>query len=793
VSVNVQAGSPYEPDDEFEFIPPRERLRRGGGWLAAFLTFVMLIVVAWTVQAADWSEGLGLVQTAIAGGALVGLALALTSWGSFGSFLYSLVACVAWVCTLLVRGFLQTPDLHAGIVELLNRNVVWASNLVYHRPSADNLIFVLQLLILGWWMGHFAMWMVFRRHSAWLAAVPPALGLLFNAYYSPKNLTGYLLLFLLIVLMLAIRVELAKNEVRWQLAHIRYAPDIYLDFLRDGFVFAIAVVAITWLIPGGAYERRWADLYQPLDSNWRDVQSTWNRAFTNLRYPTTAQVTTFGKSLTLGGPVALTDRPIFEAQVDRRVYWRASAFDSYTGSQWLNTDSKVMSVDKGKPLPEPDYQLTKEVTATVRTLEMGQDVLFTPPQPGRASLPVNVDYTPSVVPAGTPTGSQSVLAVSLLRSRGGLAKDSVYQVVSRPSEAPPDLLRADDLPAPQEIKQRYMQVPDSLPLRVRELAGQITQPYDNAYDKATAVEAYVRSFPYNNQIAAPPKGEDGVDYFLFDIKQGYCDYYASAMAVMLRVAGVPTRFVVGYTPGEATTQPGTYLIREENAHAWVEVYFPEYGWVQFEPTASQPILERPAPLPAALQSKQEAPPTPEPRERPERQPEDAGTFGSGSILGMKINQPANPMLRWLVGHQVPVAVTLLLACLIALAVASLRRRERRLLIPDSGIVARLFDLLPSWAGRLHVPWPASHTPLEHAQALGAAVPAAAPQADHLAQLYVAQRYGRQDLPQDSLVAAAEDWRVLRPALWRRWLLDLAPVKRRQRRSKARAEAPRSGS
>src|SRR5512135_2145187 len=153
----------------------------------------MLATVAWCVQAADWSEGLQLVQTAVIAGALVSLLLALTNWDSLFTTLYSLLACIAWVATLLVRGFLNAPDMHTGLIEIARRNAVWITNLVNRQPSADNLIFVLQLLVLGWWMGHFAMWMVFRHQNVWLAALPAGIGLMFNAYYSPKPLTGYLL------------------------------------------------------------------------------------------------------------------------------------------------------------------------------------------------------------------------------------------------------------------------------------------------------------------------------------------------------------------------------------------------------------------------------------------------------------------------------------------------------------------------------------------------------------------------------------------------------------------------
>ena len=106
------------------------------------------------------------------------------------------------------------------------------------------------------------------------------------------------------------------------------------------------------------------------------------------------------------------------------------------------------------------------------------------------------------------------------------------------------------------MTERYLQLPDTVPFRVRDLAAKITAAYDNPYDKAEAIEAVLRTYEYNQGIAAPPPGADAVDYFLYDVKQGYCDYYASAMVVMLRSVGIPARFAVGYTPGKAVPQQG---------------------------------------------------------------------------------------------------------------------------------------------------------------------------------------------------------------------------------------------
>jgi hypothetical protein len=145
---------------------------------------------------------------------------------------------------------------------------------------------------------------------------------------------------------------------------------------------------------------------------------------------------------------------------------------------------------------------------------------------------------------------------------------------------------------PDEIRTKYLQLPSTLPARVRQLAQDLTQSQPNAYDKAKEIEEYLRAYPYDLEVPAPPEGQDVADYFLFDLKRGYCDYYATAMVVLARASGIPARFVSGYSSGYYDAENARYVVREMNAHSWVEVYFPEIGWVEFEPTASQPEISR---------------------------------------------------------------------------------------------------------------------------------------------------------------------------------------------------------
>ena len=141
-----------------------------------------------------------------------------------------------------------------------------------------------------------------------------------------------------------------------------------------------------------------------------------------------------------------------------------------------------------------------------------------------------------------------------------------------------------------KITEIYLQLPQNLPDRVRKLAQRLTNDEMTYYEKVIVIQNYVRnSVPYDLQTAPPMPNQDVVDYFLFEAKSGFCTYYASAMAVLLRLEGIPARVATGYAPGTYVKEQGSFLISGDSAHAWVEVYFPDYGWISFEPTPSQEV------------------------------------------------------------------------------------------------------------------------------------------------------------------------------------------------------------
>ena len=156
-------------------------------------------------------------------------------------------------------------------------------------------------------------------------------------------------------------------------------------------------------------------------------------------------------------------------------------------------------------------------------------------------------------------------------------------------------LREASTAYPAAIVDTYLQLPDDLPPSVAGLARDLTRYAENPYDRARAIEDYLRTYPNDFDIPLTPAGQDTVDYFLFELRRGYFDYHASAMVVMLRSIGIPSRLAVGYVLEEADRDPDskTYLVTERSAFAWPQAYFPGLGWIDFNPTPTQPLIRRP--------------------------------------------------------------------------------------------------------------------------------------------------------------------------------------------------------
>ncbi|NOZ29721.1 MAG: transglutaminase domain-containing protein [Chloroflexi bacterium] len=740
-----------------------------GGWATAIILSLLLLSLGWSLSAARWAEGLDILQVIILGGVTVGILMARSRFDGLFPVLHSLITGSAWIfywVSTLIEGDFTSRE---RVYELFIRWYTWFQQAISGGSSNDNLIFILELAFLAWWLSFLAGWAVFREQRVWRVIVPVGIALIINAYYA-GGLTGYLLFYFLMALLLLIRVNLGRYEAWWRAADIRYAPDVHFDFMRNGFIFAVLVIALAWGLPN-VHANRWIEqLLRPLEGPWSSVQEEWRRLFTSLNYQPTTAVGGFSKTLTLSGYRNVGDRVVMEVQAQGadRWYWRGIGYDTYTGRGWVNTDEELIVLPPSRLPDLPSYGMRRTVTQTITILVPEGNMLFAAPLPAGASIPARAEvsllppetYNPGLPPEEV-QGAENVrpVDISIMLSREPLYEGDSYTTRSYISVVDIESLRNAGDAYPTYIAERYLQLPDTLPERVRALAEEITAGYDNAYDKATALESYLRQIEYNDDIPPPPPGMDGVDYFLFDIRAGYCDYYASAMAVMARAVGIPARVASGYAQGEWDEEAQVYRVRELDAHTWVEVYFPGYGWIEFEPTASQPPIERPERPPEAPYANYTAPPDNSVDQEPP--PDDLGLprdENQGPINAPLSSRMAPPWLGAILA-----AIVLLVA---AIAGVGLRARSQA---RGPRMAGRLYASLLRWAARLGIALSPAYTPYEQASVIEASLPGSRPHASRITDAYVRDQFSPHPLPPEEQHDVWQSWKTLRPLLWKRWI------------------------
>ena len=273
----------------------------------------------------------------------------------------------------------------------------------------------------------------------------------------------------------------------------------------------------------------------------------------------------------------------------RPLYLRTATYDVYSGRGWERSEGPTRQVAPGDQLftgatPERPSEAYEIETITISMEQTLGRNLFTAGSPLAVFAPIVIHES-----AGLPV-------LGGIEAANPIGSGEGYQLAVALSTATEAQLAAAGTDYPQTVRDLYFD--DSRATdRVRQLAQEVVDAAgaQNPYDQAKALAAYLQrddSFSYHTQVPKPEPGEDLVDFFLFDPvsdRRGFCQYYASAMVMMARSIGLPARVAVGFAPGERTdTDPDTdtFLVREANAHAWAEIYFPGYGWQIFEATKS---------------------------------------------------------------------------------------------------------------------------------------------------------------------------------------------------------------
>ena len=421
------------------------------------------------------------------------------------------------------------------------------------------------------------------------------------------------------------------------------------------------------------------------------------------------------------------------------VYWRGIDLYQLDEGNWsTGPHGPTFDDSTGSALSSTPLRDQRPVHGHVKVTGQPQFTVFWPGEPSSAS----VAYSAVTTESGLLQPAQALVTAYF---RGGVPEGAAYDVVAMASAATED-----------ELRQAGNQYPGgSIDARVAELARRVTAGKTNAYDQASAIQSYLRgNFGYQLQVAAPPPGANAVDAFLFDTRIGYCEYFASAFGEMVRSLGIPVRLVNGYGPGLSPELAGRpefagapfNSIRAADAHTWPEVYFPDYGWIAFEPTPdpTYPILTRGPGQSLSAPQRAAAP------------AHKATSPGRASVFA--------PALEGVGALSLLAAAVVGVLLLLAVGGTS----------PDDmeGPWRRL-----GWLGRrVGVERRQAETPLEYGRRLAVALPRQKQAIGVLVQQYSRQCYGRGSLEPAERETAVAAWRALRAALPR--LLLLGPERLR---------------
>ncbi|MEE8471862.1 MAG: transglutaminase domain-containing protein [Dehalococcoidia bacterium] len=565
------------------------RLVLQGEVITSVLVALVLLSVAWPLERGGWVDPmppLGLVAIAALG---TGILLGKSRLPRAPAHLLALVLGFG-VTVWGVADLLPGPGWSQKVAGLGAALGEWGQAVGTGATMEGAIEFAALMLFLMWVLGYSSAWLTLHRGSAWRIVLPCGLVLLFVLSNLPESYHIYLGMYLLASLLLVVHLNLLRRQREWTDFSVSFPRMTGLTHLGHLSWIGVIVLLAAWNLPqAGA-----APLSAALDWTgvpWGDVQNQFGRLFASLPSQKSAKVLEWGSDHTFEGPLLLGSQMLFTVDSKEERYWRARVYDVYTSRGWVNSPLVEEELKVGFSLEGEGKENWAREAYTIRVNSFA-DNLFTAGEPIQASIPG------SFLRRQEPPWD-----LMMLRPQRELRLAQKYSILSLVSSATSAQLREAGTVYPEPVSAHYLRLPPGLPRRVRGLSRTLTQDLSSPYEKAIAIQRYLRAITYDTNIAAPPPGADGVDYLLFDRRAGYCDYYASAMAVMLRSVGIPSRFVVGYQPGDWDGRKKVHVILESHYHSWPEVYFPGYGWIGFEPTPSlEERVYAPAPSDAARDS-----------------------------------------------------------------------------------------------------------------------------------------------------------------------------------------------
>jgi transglutaminase-like putative cysteine protease len=777
-------------------LPAPKSVRAPMEWGPFAALLLLVLVSAYCLAAADWADHLGMVPTVGALAVLAGTALARSRFPGWLTAAFATAYGLFLVTFLAAATIADVFGIHDQLAALGGRLGAFAAVLASGEPNKDPLMFVILMMALYWILGVVASYSALRSDRIWPALLLPGVALLVNtfSYLRRPGLDGYVAIYALAAVAFLFVVNLARRQREWRAERLRVPSNAPGQITQIGLLLAFLLVTLAWLVPSFAQSERAADLWESATRPWAGLRHRLTSAFTGLRNPVAVVSDVFGDQLRLSAGIAPAETPIFSATIlndlpeGLRLYWRARTYDTYEAGTWSSAETEVEPYfpDEGSfPLPAYSGRRTIEVSIYPRVEAM--HLLYVPPQPS------GINRSSLLTVVRTPAGLTDVSSVA---ARTTVVLGEVYRARAQVADPTADQLRSAGTDYPAWVPERFLQLPETLTPRTRQLAAEITRDLDNPYDQALAITRWLRNnIDYSLASGEPPEGVEPIDWFLFDYGVGFCNWYASAEVLLLRSLGVPARVAAGFAQGTPDETGSVFSVLQRDAHAWPEVFFPGYGWVEFEPTTAQPPLER---VEIVVPSEGEGAGPADSAPGLEEDMRDLRRLLGGRVGGEFEEGPEIPVGRPSPMPWILVGAGLLLAGMLWWRLDPVARLGTRAIVSRS--LSRMgvrpparwagYDLAPltpvarvywRWSAglqRIGLPIHPSQTPFERGRAFADEYPLEAETGWVIARAYAAERYG--GIAPDP-APVIEAWRNLGPWMTLLWI-ERAPTQAFQRRA-----------
>lgn len=489
---------------------------------------------------------------------------------------------------------IRLSEIWFGVTGLAARLWQWGTTVVdglyFYDPVAITFLWSMAV----WFVVIWSMWEIVRKRNPLFGLIPGIA--LVSITIALVSKTAYNLVFMvgaMMVLMTLVNHDI--RELTWQMQQLSITSSIRKNILIASMILTIGLMVFSLVTPSISIERI-SEIVRELSGERVDETNAIARSL-GLESQAGVERDVLDKALVgglpnerlIGSGPELSEEVVMLVSVESPqgigleppLYLQSLAYDLYTGKGWESRGTEITLYGPGASLVTNKPKNAYLVRQQVKYVENLNGFLFT------LGLPISVDQKFKV--AWRVKDSQNALydLLGITIEGDGYRADSYIQMHSV------EELKSAGQVYPQWIIDRYLSLPGSVPESVLSLAVELTATEISPYDRAVAIEQYLRKIPYTLNVSTGPAGVDIVDYFLFNLKRGYCDYYASAMVVLARAAGIPARYVVGYIVEYYDESEGVYIVTADQAHAWPEIFFPGYGWVPFEPTGGRPAMDRP--------------------------------------------------------------------------------------------------------------------------------------------------------------------------------------------------------